>query len=182
MKKIKLNKQLEIDIKDYLVHPDGTIMQKFPTQKFPMQNMPMAHFHNFESPWKNINSIKITEVTPISIIDCSLTKTVYLNLLETCIPLIVWSGKFYDEAGQWTEEQVYNSAAEILNNSNGDFFIKLIDKSKFAEYMSFVTEKIKSENLDPSASKALLRQLPRPKAAIFPSLVSQNIQFENKPE
>jgi hypothetical protein len=163
MKKIKLNKQLEIDIKDYLVHPDGAIMQKFP-----MQNMPMADFHNFGSPWKNINSIKITEVTPISIIDSPVTKTLYLSLMETSAPLIVWTGKYYDEAGEWTEEQVYKAAEEILNSSNDQFFISLIDRRMAMQYLRFVTQKIRSENADSPALKTLLNSVPVLKVAVLP--------------
>jgi hypothetical protein len=168
MNKLKLDKEIEINISNFIVDPFGRLIQPFPAQ---------IGFGKFQGDTPNL--LKIKELTVVSIIDCPSTKTVYLTLLETAVPLIVWSGKYYEEAGEWTEEQVYKAAADILNNSNGDFLIQLIDRSKFGQYMSFVTEKIKSENSDGLPIRDLMQLLPTPKIPMFPDLAQKHVSAQN---
>jgi len=155
MNKIKLNKEIEINLPNHSVDGSGRLFY------------PKRPNHEAQG-----LRLKINELTPVSIVDCPISKIVFLTLLETAFSLIVWSGKYYDEAGEWTEEQVYKAAEDILNNSDGDFLVKLVDITQIGQYVKSASEGVK--NSDPSLAKILTSLLPPPKQPIFPSLSGEN--------
>lgn len=71
--------------------------------------------------------IKFDQFNIISIVDVPARKMVYVDLVETIFPLVIWQGKEYEKKENWTKKEVYSKASKILNNSSPDDLKPLFD-------------------------------------------------------
>jgi hypothetical protein len=62
-------------------------------------------------------SKKVKSLTISQIMDNNKNKTITAFTLELGM-IILWSGKDYDNIGQWTDTDVENRINELLNNNN----------------------------------------------------------------
>ena len=71
--------------------------------------------------------IKFDQFNIINIVDVPARKIVYVDLVETIFPLVIWQGKEYEKKENWTKKEVYSKASKILNSSSADDLKPLFD-------------------------------------------------------
>lgn len=88
--------------------------------------------------------IKFDQFNIVNIVDVPARKMVYVDLVETIFPLIIWRGKDYDKKSDWTRQEVYSRASKLLNTSKPEQLKSLFDMNG----MSIAITKEEFENIE----------------------------------